>query len=131
MSNSNDAYELAVTTLLPLDHDRYKSYFTQFTVLHLGLFTAISSDKLAYLTPLFSFVGVLISIVWLFVLIKINSDIKYFWEKIENFENKRENQSIKLSELRSKSYSSGKLMLSIPIIFGFVHIFIALALKCS
>lgn len=35
-------YKFAVEVLLPLNHDRYKSYFYQFSLLELGLFTAMN-----------------------------------------------------------------------------------------
>jgi len=148
MTNIDDidaGYRMSVEVLLNLNHDRYKSYFTQFIVLHFGIFTVYNSKNLEHLTCLLSAVGVILAIVWFFALCVIREDIKRLWELITDYEDDpTQSIKIKINESRaSKSIlkrktdaprgefaklmrfmqkqGSGKLMLSVPILFIIVH----------
>lgn len=76
MCNIDTGYKYSVEVLLNLNHDRYKTYFTQFMVLQLGIFTAMNADKLSKLIPLFADIGMALSFIWFIVLIKIALDVK-------------------------------------------------------
>ena len=122
MSDIDAGYKFSVEVLLNLNHDRYKTYFAQFIVLQLGVFTALNIDKLSKLIPLFSIVGIIIGLVWFLTLRKINADIHQLWYLIEKHEKTLSNQSIKINESRTPILPCGKLMLSVPILFIVVHV---------
>jgi hypothetical protein len=121
MSNIDIGYKYSIEVLLNLNHDRYKTYFAQFMVLHLGIFTAMNADKLSKLIPLFAVIGMALSVIWFIVLIKITLDIKKLWGLIEKYEKSSE-QSIKVHESSSRFLGSSWLMLIVPLLFFIVHI---------
>ena len=125
MCNIDTGYKYSVEVLLNLNHDRYKTYFTQFMVLHLGIFTAMNADKLSKLIPLFADIGMALSFIWFIVLIKIALDIKKLWGLIKSYEESSD-QSIKVHESRSRFPGASWLMLIVPLLFLIVHIFIKL-----
>ena len=93
MCNVDTGYKYSIEVLLNLNYDRYKTYFTQFIVLHLGIFTAMNTDRLSSLIPLLAVVGILLSVIWFMVLRKIAADIRELWHLIEDHEKSLE-QSI-------------------------------------
>jgi hypothetical protein len=121
----DDGYKLAVGVLIPLNHDRYKAYFTQFIVLHFGLFAAMNNNLLPnmqFAVPILCAVGVILSFIWLLTLMKINADISELWGLVEDYEKENKNLELKTHKSRSKFPSSGKLMISVPILIGLVHL---------
>ncbi len=126
----NAGYKMAVEVLVPLNHNRYKDYFTQFIVLHFGLFTLMKVDMppdILFKVPILSAVGVILSFIWLLTLMKIRSDISKLWKLIEDYEDEKYKDEkpkayIKTHESRSDFYSSGSLMISVPIIIGLVYL---------
>ncbi len=127
---NDTGYEMAVKVLVPLNHNRYKDYFTQFIVLHFGLFTLMKEGLLfdfPFKVPLLSAVGVIFSFIWLLTLMKIRSDIFKLWNLIKVYEDKKYENSetelfIKTNESRSDFISSGKLMVSVPILIGLIYL---------
>ena len=134
-------YKLAVKVLIPLNHDRYKSYFTQFIVLHFGLFTLMNKDLLPNSpieVPFLCIVGIVVSYIWWLKLKKIRADIAELWRRIKNHEDERYKDKkykniksaliIKTNESRAevdesgrKVFSSGRLMMWIPKLIGVVY----------
>ncbi len=121
MCDIDQGYKYSVEVLLNLNHDRYKTYFAQFIILQLGVFTAMSNDKLSSLLPLLTIIGIFIGIIWLLTLRKINADIRQLWNQIKAYEESLERQSVKVHESRARAYAAGKWMLSVPCVFIFVH----------
>ena len=131
-------YKLAVKVLLPLNHDRYKSYFTQFIVLHFGLFSAMNMDFLSKNPAkvlILSAVGIFFSRIWWLTLKKIYADITALWGLIQDYEEARyghEKYKDILPALIIKTHKScdkdltgsGKLMMRIPILIGLVYVII-------
>ena len=125
MCNVDIGYKYSVEVLLNLNHDRYKTYFTQFMVLHLGIFTAMNADKLSQLIPLFANIGMALSIIWFIVLLKIAFDIKKLWGLIKEYEQSTE-QLIKVHGSRSRFPGASWFMLMVPALFLIAHVFIKL-----
>lgn len=121
MNEQDIGYKYSVEVLMNLNHDRYKTYFTQFMVLHLGIFTAMNVDKLISLLELFSIIGMILSLIWLLVLVKISLDIAKLSNIIENYELST-NQIIKVHETNSSFVPASWLMLFVPMLFFIVHL---------
>ncbi len=128
MCNVDTGYKYSIEVLLNLNHDRYKTYFTQFMVLHLGIFTAMNADSLSSLIQFLAVVGILLSVIWFMVLRKVAADIKKLWRLIEDHE-KPLKQSIKVHKSQARLYSAYRMMLLVPILFSMVHIAI-LIVEC-
>lgn len=120
MCDVDTGYKYSIEVLLNLNHDRYKTYFTQFMVLHLGIFTAMNADRLSLLFQFFAVVGILLSVIWFMVLRKVAADIKKLWRLIEDHE-KSLKQSIKVHESHDRLYSASRMMLLVPLLFFLVH----------
>ena len=133
MCKVDPGYDLAVRILVPLNHDRYKSYFNHFTIINLGLFTAMNADKFDPIKQCLAYLGIVACIIWLIVLIKINIDISNLWKKIGSYENSSNDQVVKLFEKKNKFIPSGWAMIIIPILFGLAHVFVAVnsTISCS
>lgn len=121
-----------------LNHDRYKSYFNYFIILHLGLITAIGSDfsrEIHCFRQFLIFIGIILAIAWFLVQYKIQRDIEEVWHIIENYEKSDKYcEVIRISEARwkcSACWSASKLMLVIPVCFFFTYCFIVAKIMCS
>ena len=121
MNEQDIGYKYSVEVLMNLNHDRYKTYFTQFMVLHLGIFTAMNVDKLISLLELFSTIGMTLSLIWLLVLVKISLDIAKLSDTVENYELSTK-QKIKVHETTSSFVPASRLMLLVPMLFFIVHL---------
>ena len=121
MCNIDTGYKYSVEVLLNLNHDRYKTYFTQFMVLHLGIFTAMNAEKLSKLISLFAGIGMVLSFIWFLVLLKISADIRKLWDTIRRYE-EASNHSINLYESRVNCVGASLIMLLVPLLFLLVHI---------
>ncbi|MHB8483391.1 MAG: RipA family octameric membrane protein [Nitrospiria bacterium] len=119
-----ERYKLLVGILIPLNHERYKSYFTQFAVMHFGLFLAIKQFK--GLFRWLSVVGIILCVIWLLVLWGIRSDIKNKWKLVKQHENKDSFQNLKLydEEQKSQVLQGSILMLFVPFLFIVVYVMI-------
>lgn len=128
MAELDPGYKSLISVILNLDHDRYKSYFNYFIVLHLGLITAIGGDfasKLNNLRPFFVITGIVLAVAWLMVQYKIQRDIREAWKAIEAYENSDKYDGvIKVHQARWKGFPASKLMLVIPCCFLFAYLFI-------
>jgi len=102
----SSGYSDLVNVQLPLNHDRYKTYFTQFLVVIVGLFTGlITSNKLQLeIKPIFHFLGMSLSIIWLLVLCKVTVDIKKCWFSVRLYE-VVSSQIVQLTSLGSSEHS--------------------------
>jgi len=114
-------YRYVVEVILNLNHDRYKSYFNYFIILHLGIVTVMLtkfSESMADGQRYLGIVGVFLGFCWLGVLHKIQQDIKKAWSLIEKYENSAQyTQEIKVSDTVGKGFKASQLMLFIPIGF--------------
>ncbi len=120
----DDGYKLLIETLIPLDHDRYKSYFAEFVTLHFSLFVAISTQFKSQYREL-SAIGIVLCVIWFMLLLKITSDIKNRWEAVASYENNPAcTQIIKLSKIKRMELPGSKLLLVIPIAFLAAYIVI-------
>lgn len=120
----DDGYKLLVEKLIPLDHDRYKSYFAQFVTLHFSLFVAISTQFKSQYREL-SAIGIFLCVIWFILLLKIISDIKNKWAAVESYENNSAcTQIIKLSKIKRMKLPGSVLLLFIPI--GFLAAYIVI-----
>jgi len=139
MAELDQGYKNLINVILNLNHDRYKSYFNYFIILHLGLIAAIGSEnyynKIQCLRQFLVFVGIILAIAWFLVHYKIQRDIKEAWQAIENYEKSDKYfEVIKISDARWKGcecLSASKLMLVIPICFFLAYFFIFFNRMCS
>ncbi len=129
----DDVYKMAVEVLIPLNHNRYKDYFTQFIVLHFGLFASMRKEFLPGISckvPFLCAVGMLLSYFWFLTLYKIYADITNLSNQIEKYENKDSKLEFKISESNRKQdisklvIHSGIVMMGIPILIGVVYFII-------
>ena len=84
----SSGYSNLVNVQLPLNHDRYKTYFTQFLVVIVGLFIGlITKNELnPGIKSIFYFLGMSLSFIWLLVLCKVTMDIKKCWFSMRLYE---------------------------------------------
>lgn len=134
----DQGYRYVVEVLLNLNHDRFKSYFNYFIILHLGIVTAMLTNyvdqKLGIRLPL-AIIGLLLSLCWLWVLGLIRKDITRAWSQIEYYETIHPyKQEIKLSKVRRTdrciSFSASFVMLAIPIAFLFFYAYVLVIEFC-
>jgi hypothetical protein len=127
-------YRHLITIILNLNHDRYKSYFNYFIILHLGTLTAIGSDFAAcrpLLMQSFSIIGIVLAIVWILVLDKIQKDISMAWKAIEDYEESNEYKGVKIHKTRWQGwFPASRVMLTIPVLFIIVY-FVVFAVVTS
>ncbi|MCG7961130.1 MAG: hypothetical protein N0E54_00360 [Candidatus Thiodiazotropha taylori] len=126
---SDENYKRLIEELMPLNHDRYKAYFVHFFAILVAIFAGIANDytsKIDGAVEVLLIVGIVISVIWFLVQLKITLDIRAVGKSIENYENEDSfPYKIKISEARSKSIiPASELMLSVPL--GFVVICMAL-----
>lgn len=125
----DQGYKYVVEVILNLNHDRYKSYFNYFIVMHLGIVAAMHADlskTMSDASRYLSTIGIALGFGWLGVLYKIQRDIEQAWSLIRDYENSSQyTQRIKVSETDWKGFRASWIMLFIP--FGFL-VFYVLAL---
>ena len=122
----DEGYKYLIKTFTPLNHDRYKTYFTQFIVVHFGLFIAISKQFEKIKVSL-CVIGIILSIAWFLVLLKISLDINKTWKAIKYFENSSDcQQKIRVTGIGISGIPASVIMLSIPVIFAAVYVLILL-----
>ena len=83
------SYDLLLRAVVPLNHDRFKSYFNYFLVLQIGLLTLIftrapesligDAGTQILFTRALSGLGMLSCTAWLLILLKIVRDIRLAW----------------------------------------------------
>ena len=102
----SSGYSNLVNVQLPLNHDRYKTYFTQFLVVIVGLFTGlIASNELQIeIKLIFHLLGMSLSIIWLLVLCKVTVDIKKCWFSMRLYE-AVSSQIVQLTSLGSSKHN--------------------------
>lgn len=123
--NPDHGYDLLVKTIIPLNHDRYKSYFNQFAVMNFSLLVAISTQQLQYLKIPLSIIGIILSLCWLLVLYKIRDDIKKTWKAIKKYEEGPScDQIVKITETEKMKTHASTVMLCIPLLFIIVYLMI-------
>jgi hypothetical protein len=124
--------EYLIENQIPLNHDRYKTYFTQFIVVHLGIFTALAQEGFKEMTSIFCAAGIVLSFAWLLVLLKIKSDISETWKDLEKIEAALSEEE-RITAIPRIDMPASRVMLFIPIIFFFVYIamFIFRCQACS
>lgn len=131
-------FKMAVEVLLPLNHDRYKVYFTQFIVVHFGLFTLMKTDVLegvSYKISSLCIVGMFFSFLWFLTLHKIYADISNLWKLIKDYEKKHPRLEFKISKSGVEPnkckllFHSGIVMMFIPILIGLVYLGIMIFYK--
>ena len=74
MAELDQGYKNLISVILNLNHDRYKSYFNYFIVLHLGLITAFGSDfskDIHCFRQFLILIGIILAIAWFLVQFKI------------------------------------------------------------
>jgi hypothetical protein len=132
--NPDYQYRQLVETVLELNHDRFKTYFTQFLVLHFGIFIAIyqlgeSTDLILNsskngLQLLLCLIGISLAFVWYKVLLHIKRDIREAWTKIWRYEQSL-GLRLRISEspdgLRRRGAAS--MMLCVPLACGLAYLF--------
>ena len=95
-------YDNLIKTMVPLNHDRYKTYFTQFLIINTGLVISILTEESLKLgtrvVSILLIVGLFLSIAWLLVLIRVSVEIWNTWHTIRRFE-KENNYTLKVSSL--------------------------------
>lgn len=129
---SSENYERLVNVMIPLNHDRYKTYFVHFFAVNIAIFAGIANeftDDIANAKVFLAFVGVVINIIWYLVQRKVQLDIKNVWSLIEKYEKCSEfNDCIRISNTPSpKGFPSSELMLWVPA--GFLVVYIALGIN--
>jgi uncharacterized membrane protein len=128
MAELDHGYKNLISVILNLNHDRYKSYFNYFIVLHLGMITAIGTnfgEQIDHSRQFLCILGIVLSIVWLLVLYKIQRDIREAWRAIEQYESSEQyDGAIRISKTLWKGFSASKLMLAIPCSFLVAYVFI-------
>jgi hypothetical protein len=118
MPNDPDTgYRYLVEILIPLNHDRYKTYFNTFLILNSGLILASIKDfaptvfqRIAWAVCL---AGVVLSIIWMIVLYKVTADISAAWKAIEAYE-KDSGQKVKLTGLEETAKIKKTAMRKLP-----------------
>ena len=128
---SSENYKRLVEVIIPLNHDRYKTYFVHFFAVHFAIFAGIANEftkSIIGARSVLVIIGLVLSIIWFFVQIKIVQDIKNVWKIIEDYENGKEFvDSIYISKTPSKNCTpASKLMLAVPV--GFLLIYVALGI---
>lgn len=124
----DDGYEQLVG-MVTLNHDRYKTYFTQFIALQFGLFIAMST-QFNDLLVFFCAVGLAVCVVWTLVQWKIQQDIKGTWDAIETYENGSSHLRAKLSSVKKRKPEASSTMLAVPALFGVVYAGIIVSKVC-
>lgn len=107
------SYDYVLRTLVPLNHDRFKSYFNYFLILQIGLLTLIfvrgtdaiieEADRESF-TIGFAILGIASSLAWLAILVKITRDIRLAWKSAIYVE-----EALKPSLTLAKDYVEGSL----------------------
>ena len=120
---------------LPLNHDRYKTYFTQFLIVIVGLFSGLIAGKalLPETKLILYFLGMSLSIIWLLVLCKVTVDIKKCWYSMRLYE-VLSSQIVQLTSLGSSKhrknlfgYIPATLSMNIVPLFTFLAFYIMAA----
>jgi hypothetical protein len=140
MPNDPDiGYRYLVEILVPLNHDRYKTYFNTFLILNSGLILASIKDfapaVFQQIALAVCLAGIALSIIWMIVLYKVTADIRAAWKAIEAYE-KNSEQKVKLTALEEfakikktaiRKWPATKVMNLLPLCF--IAFFILLYLK--
>ena len=115
---SSENYKRLIEVIIPLNHDRYKSYFVHFFAVQVAILAGIANDFTkdmlgARITLVF--VGIVMAIIWFFVQRKISHDIKNVWQMLSKHEKDDAfKDCIKVSDTPSKNHTpASKLMLFI------------------
>jgi hypothetical protein len=87
MNKPDRGYKYLVEVMLNLNHDRFKTYFNTFLFINSGLILAsIENIVPADVEIVICAAGVLLSVIWILVHIKLITDIRNTWKKIEDYE---------------------------------------------
>ncbi len=129
---SDENYKRLIEVIIPLNHDRYKSYFIQFFAVHVAILTGIANDftkDMVGVRITLVIIGIVMAAIWFLIQRKISHDIRNVWQMLSAQENSDEfKDRIKISDTPSKNgMPASMLMLSIPV--GFVLIYVALSLS--
>jgi len=106
--------------MVTLNHDRYKTYFTQFIALQFGLFVAMST-QFRDLQVFLCAVGLALCVVWILVQWKVRQDIRGTWEAIRAYENVTSHLKAKLSSVKKGKIEASSTMLAVPCLFASVY----------
>lgn len=128
----SENYKKLIEVIIPLNHDRYKSYFVHFFAVQVAIFAGIANDftkELSGSRITLIVVGIITAAIWFFVQRKISYDIRNVWEMLSKFENGEDfDDQIKVSDTPSKNYTpASMLMLTVPL--GCIIVHLALLLK--
>lgn len=126
-------YNYLVETFIPLNHDRYKTYFSQFIALHFGLIAAMATmtEESIRMRVYFCVIGLLLSFVGFLVQWKVWSDIEKTWEKIRNYEAQEDfPNKLKLANPKRPKLRASVVMLVVPFFFGSVYLGVIASAVC-
>ncbi|WP_369160813.1 hypothetical protein [Candidatus Thiodiazotropha sp. LNASS1] len=128
----DENYKRLIENVIPLNHDRYKSYFVQFFAVHFAILAGIASDftqKTQGAETTLVLMGIVMAGIWLLVQRKLSLDIKNVWEMVTIIEScEKFRDRIKFSDTPStEGAPASKLMLTIP--GGFILIYVLLGFR--
>jgi len=124
----------------PLNHDRYKSYFTHFLATDISLVAGIFylyDKKLNTLIKIGGYVGIIFSIIWFMIMLKITLDIRVSYRYKEMvYKNLGYPEPPRLKwhgivRFIRRWFPPSWLMLSFPLGFIAIYIFLSIYLNLS